>query len=270
MPDMPSLEHPPALAPPPPAVSAWRQWLTAALDLVFPPFCPVCAERLGPGRRDPLCGACWSALERLTPPCCRLCGLPFGVFPGGADDETSDAGGRLCGPCRRRRPAWAYARAAARYGDHVRDALHAFKFGGRRALAGPLGALMAELGPALPLAAVDVLVPVPLHPRRLRERGFNQSWLLARRLAAAWGVTARSDVLARRVATAAQTDLGAEARRLNVRGAFVVRRPELVAGRHVLLVDDILTTGATAAECALALRAGGAATVGVVTVARVG
>jgi ComF family protein len=270
MPHMPSLEHPPALAPPAPAAPAWRQWLTAALDLVFPPFCPVCAARLGPGRRDPLCGACWGALERIAPPCCRLCGLPFGVFAGGADEETSDAGGRLCGDCRRRPPAWTYARAAARYGEHVRDALHAFKFGGRRALAAPLGALMAELGPALPLAAVDVLVPVPLHPRRLRERGFNQSWLLARRLAAAWGVTARSDVLARRIATAAQTELGAAARRLNVRDAFVVRRPELVTGRHVLLVDDILTTGATASECALALRSGGAVTVGLITVARAG
>ena len=267
---MPSLEHPPALAPAPPAPPAWRQWLTAALDLLFPPFCPVCAARLGAGRRDPLCGPCWSALERIASPCCRLCGLPFGVFAGAAAAEDEAEPGGLCGACRQRRPPWAYARAATRYGDHVRDALHAFKFGGRRALAEPLGALLAELGPALPLDAVDVLVPVPLHPRRLRERGFNQAWLLARQLAAVWGVTARADVLARRLSTAPQTDLGAEARRLNVRGAFTVRRPELVAGRHVLLVDDILTTGATAAECALALRSGGAATVGIITVARAG
>jgi ComF family protein len=268
---MPSLEHPPALAPSRPAVPAWRQWLTAAVDLVFPPFCPVCAARLGPGRRDPLCGACWDRLERIAPPCCRLCGLPFEAFAaGGVMSEAAVLGGSLCGACRRQRPPWAYARAAARYGDCAREALHAFKFGGRRALAAPLGDLLAELGPALPLTAVDVVVPVPLHPRRERERGFTQSWLLARRLAAAWGLTARADVLARRVATAAQTELGAAARRLNVRDAFTVRRPELVAGRHVLLVDDILTTGATAAECVAALRSGGAATVGVVTVARAG
>jgi len=137
-------------------------------------------------------------------------------------------------------------------------------------MAAPLAALVADLGPALPLGAVDVIVPVPLHPRRERERGFNQSWLLARRLAEAWGLTARGDVLTRRVATAPQTDLGATARRLNVRDAFTLRRPELVAGRHVLLVDDVLTTGATVSECAIALRSGGAATVGVVTVARAG
>jgi len=266
---MPSLEHPPALAPPRPRAAAWRQWVTAAVDLVFPPFCPLCAGRLGSGRRDPLCGRCWERLERIVSPCCRLCGAPFGAFPG--DDVSvrgTTLGGSLCGGCRVARPPWAYARAATHYGDHARDALHTFKFGGRRALALPLGDLLAELGPALPLAAVDVVVPVPLHPRRERERGFNQSWLLARRLAIVWGLTARADVLARRVATAAQTDLGAAARRLNVRDAFTVRRPELVAGRHVLLVDDVLTTGATAAACAVALRSGGAATVGVVTVAR--
>ena len=266
---MPSLEQSPALAPPRRRVALWRQWLTAAVDLVFPPFCPICADRLGPARRDPLCGPCWEGLERITAPGCARCGLPFGEFAGDARPAGgTDRSGGICGACRRHQPAFAYARAAAHYGDCARDALHAFKFGGRRALALPLGELLAELGPALPLAAVDVVVPVPLHPRRERERGFNQSWLLARRLAIVWGLTARADVLARRVATAAQTDLGAAARRLNVRDAFTVRRPELVAGRHVLLVDDVLTTGATAAACAVALRSGGAATVGVVTVAR--
>lgn len=264
---MPSLEQPPALAPPRRRVALWRQWLTAAVDLVFPPFCPVCAARLGAGRRDPLCGDCWERLERIAPPCCRLCGAPFeGVF---LDGYAGPDAGR-CGGCQGRRPPWAYARAAVRYGGCARDAIHAFKFGGRRAMAAPLAALVADLGPSLPLGVVDVIVPVPLHPRRERERGFNQSWLLARRLAEAWGLTARGDVLTRRVATAPQTDLGAAARRLNVRDAFAVRRPELVAGRHVLLVDDVLTTGATVSECAVALRSGGAATVGVVTVARAG
>ncbi len=139
--------------------------------------------------------------------------------------DAAERGRSICGGCRRHPPAFAYARAAARYGDHARDALHAFKFGGRRALAAPLGDLLAALGTALPLPAVDVIVPVPLHPRRERERGFNQSWLLARRVAAAWRVTARADVLIRHVATAPQTALGAEARRLNVGGAFRVRRP---------------------------------------------
>ena len=151
----------------------------------------------------------------------------------------------------------------------VREAVHAFKFGGKRALALPLGDLLAETRALLPIDAVDLLVPVPLHRRRERERGFNQSRLLARRVACAWGVPLRADVLARAAATLPQTDLGAAERRANVRGAFALRRPDAVAGRHVVLVDDIMTTGATAGACAALLQEAGAATVGVVTVARV-
>ncbi|OGL18649.1 MAG: hypothetical protein A3K12_15250 [Candidatus Rokubacteria bacterium RIFCSPLOWO2_12_FULL_71_19] len=263
------MEHPRTVAPPPAPLGGWRGWLRAAVDLLFPPICPVCQVRLDAGRRDPLCGSCWERLERIAPPICRLCGLPLGGFA----IEPHEAGGgpapHLCGQCRVRPPAYSYARAAARYGDVVREAVHAFKFGGKRALALPLGDLLAETRALLPIDAVDLLVPVPLHRRRERERGFNQSRLLARRVACAWGVPLRADVLARAAATLPQTDLGAAERRANVRGAFALRRPDAVAGRHVVLVDDIMTTGATAGACAALLQEAGAATVGVVTVARV-
>lgn len=252
---MPRLEHVAPVAPR--DADRWRQWVTAALDLVFPPLCPVCDGILGGGRRDPLCGACWEGFERIAPPWCRCCGAPLGIEG-------------LCGACRRRRPRFAYARAAVLYGDLVREAIHAFKFGGRRGLATPLGDLLAGLGfSALPGALPDALVPVPLHPRRARERGYDQALLLARRLERAWGVPVVADALLRAVPTQPQTDLDAAARRRNVRDAFAVRRPELIAGRHVVLVDDVLTTGATVAECARALRAAGAVRVGVVAVARV-
>ena len=176
----------------------------------------------------------------------------------------------LCSTCRTHAPGFDYARSAARYEDVMREALHAFKFGGRRGLAAPLGALLVEaMESRLPAGVPAVLVPVPLHPRRERERGFNQASLLARRVGVAWGVPVRADVLIRAVATSSQTELDAPARRANVRGAFRLRRPELIAGRHVLLVDDILTTGATLSECAHCLREGGAANVGALTVARV-
>ena len=152
----------------------------------------------------------------------------------------------------------------------AREALHAFKFHGRRALAAPLGDLLVEaMAGRLPAGLPAVLVPVPLHPRRERERGFNQASLLARRVGRAWRCPVRDDVLVRAVATPSQTELDAPARRANVRDAFRLRRPELVAGCHVLLVDDILTTGATLSECARCLRDGGAATIGALTVARV-
>src|SRR5712691_13363875 len=115
------------------AARSVRPWLTAALDLLFPPFCPVCQAPLGVGRRDPLCGICWQGLERLAPPWCRRCGVALSIEG-------------LCGECRTRRRPFSYARAAVRYGPIAREALHAFKFSGRRALAAPLAELLAELG----------------------------------------------------------------------------------------------------------------------------
>ena len=237
-----------------------RAWALAALDLVFPALCPVCQATLGARRRDPLCGTCWEAIRRLGPPGCARCGLAA-LTPGAAP-----AG--LCAGCAREQPAWDWALAAAEYEGPARDALHAFKFHGKRALARPLAALVLEQwGPALAAAGLDALVPVPLARARERERGFNQAALLAERLARGLGIDVRPRWLARMRDTQPQSDLGAAERRANVRGAFAARAD--VAGRHVVVVDDVLTTGATAAECARALRAAGAARVGVVAVARV-
>ncbi|HEU5194969.1 MAG TPA: ComF family protein [Methylomirabilota bacterium] len=235
-----------------------RAWALAALDLVFPALCPVCEATLAGDRRDPLCGGCWDALPRLGPPACSRCGLP---------SPALGAAG-LCGGCAQEPPAWDWARAAAAYEGVARDALHAFKFHGKRALARPLGALLLEQwGGALAGAGIDALVPVPLGRARERERGFNQSALVAERVAVGLGVPLRPRWLARARATRPQTDLGAAERRANVRGAFAA--DTAVAGRHVALVDDVLTTGATAAECARMLRSAGAERVGVLTVARV-
>ncbi len=152
----------------------------------------------------------------------------------------------------------------------MREAVHALKFGGKTALANPLGDLMAEAGPAvLPVEVVDCLVPVPLHPTREAERGFNQSMLLARRVSRRWGIPVRPRALRRQRFTRPQTDLDADERRRNVRGAFALSRRAAVDGRHVLLIDDVFTTGATVSECARVLLDAGAATVGVLTVARV-
>jgi ComF family protein len=263
-----TLEHVSTVAPPSPLRTGRRVWIGALLDLVFPPFCPVCQRRLGEGRRDPLCGVCWEGLDRIAPPYCRVCGLPFARVAGSGGPLPPNVG--LCGRCRRRLPPFTYARAAVRYGEVARETVHALKFRGCRALAAPLGDLIAGMATTtgLPFGPPDLLAPVPLHPRRERERGFNQSLLLARRVGQAWGVPVCADALERTLATRPQTELTAEARRANVRAAFALRRPERVAGRHVALIDDVVTTGSTAAACARCLESGGASRVGVLTVAR--
>ena len=225
---------------------------TAVLDLVFPALCPVCETRLGVGRRDPLCGGCWDAIARIAPPYCDACGMP---------------GPPCCARCAAEPRVWDYARSAARYEGPLREALHAFKFGARRALARPLGDLLVEQCAAALPQGVACVVPVPLAWERERERGFNQARLLAERVATRLGVPLRPRWVARVRTTQPQSDLSAEARWANVLGAF--RASAAAAGRHVLVVDDVFTTGATLAACTRALRDAGAARIGVLTVARV-
>jgi ComF family protein len=228
----------------------------AALDLVFPAVCPVCSDRLGPGRRDPLCGACWRAFIRIAPPWCDRCGVP-----------SAAVAPRICAVCAATPPPFDYARAAAVYEGAMREIVHALKFGGRRSLARPLGDLLRESCGRFGVDPPDALVPVPLARARERERGFNQAELVAGRLADTLGVRLRPRWLVRLRATAPQSELSATDRQANVAGAFAAA--PAVRGRHVVVVDDVMTTGATAAECARALRRAGARRVGVLAVARV-
>jgi ComF family protein len=237
-------------------------WATAALDLLYPAVCPVCDQALGPGRRDPLCCGCWAAIERIAPPFCATCGMPWATF----DAAVAPVPAR-CHACRAASPPYDYARAAGVYGGTLRDALHALKFGGARALARPLGALVLDQCGALLGPHVDALIPVPRPRRPPRARGFNQAALIAAYLAAASGLPVKAAWLSRRRGTRPQTELTATERQANVAQAFLAS--PRAAGAHVVLVDDIVTTGATAAECARTLRGAGARAVGVLAVARV-
>jgi ComF family protein len=239
-------------------------WLVPVLDLLFPAVCPVCLARSDHREQRPFCAGCWAALPLVADPGCPVCGRPFAGLPPDLP----------CERCRRAPPPFACARAVALYRDGMREAIHALKYRRRPAVAAPLGRLVADCGPRLlaPLTpatvAFDAIVPVPLHPARLAERGFNQAELLAAPCAAAWGRPLLRGVLVRTRPTRPQTDLGAEARQANVAGAFAVRRPAAVAGRRLLLIDDVLTTGATVAAASAALREAGAARVGVLVLAR--
>lgn len=242
---------------------AWRGALrragARALDAVLPPRCLRCGVTVdGVGA---LCPDCWSQMAFLGAPHCACCGYPF---------EFEMAPGALCAACMRERPAFDRARAVLRYDEASRDLVLAFKHADRTDGAPAYGRWLARAGAEL-LPEVDLIAAVPLHWSRLFARRYNQAALLALALGRATGLPAVPDLLARGRRTPSQGRLSAAARARNVAGAFTVRprRRAALAGRRVLLVDDVLTTGATAEACARVLRRAGAAAVDVLTLARV-
>jgi len=234
-----------------------RRLVEPVLTVVFPSSCGFCGRLLTQPTRGPLCGDCWAALPRHDTPRCR-CGLPL------------PPGRPACGRCRRGHQPLAAATSLGPYEGPLRIAVHELKYRGRRRVAGRLARTLLESSQARSLVEEsDILVPVPLHPRRLRERGFNQAALLARELGKEMDRRFDERALVRRKDTSPQTGLSSAARRRNVEGAFVVRRRGPVAGKVVTLVDDVFTTGATAYECARALAEAGAREVRLLSVARV-
>jgi len=221
----------------------------AFLDVLFPPRCVACGEQ-----GAFLCHACVAAMPRALPPRCPLCWQP-------------ERRGEMCGRCAQARPVFEGARTLYLFEGPVREAVHALKYNHLSALARPMGEMMAAYleAEALP---VDLVVPVPLFGRRERLRGYNQSALLGREVARLCGLPLAEGGLARRRDTAPQArSVDAEARRRNVAGAFVADG-RWVEGRRVLLIDDVMTTGATLDACAQGLRQAGAASVWALTFAR--
>lgn len=238
-----------------------RALLRYALDAILPRRCEVC--RAGVDSRDgrALCPACWARITRIEGPRCPVCGIPFR-----SDAALSQSPTHRCGDCRDSPPAFTCAVAAGLYEGVLAEAIRRCKYHRRVGLIPTLGELLAPALEALP--AVDAVVPVPLHPRRLRTREFNQSLLLAAWVGRRLHRPLWPDALRRIRWTDPQIGLDRSRRLTNVRHAFAVRRPGQVAGRRLLVVDDVLTTGATVNECARILCAAGAETVFVVTLAR--
>lgn len=225
--------------------ASWDRWL-------IPSRCLVCDERGQPDRD--LCAACQADL-RWNRACCRRCGLPL--------PQASDR----CGRCLRVEPPYQHAEAPLIYGFPVDRLLPRFKFHGDLAAGRLLADLFVASLPPRPAGAwPQALLPVPLHTARLRQRGYDQALELAKPIAATLGIPLRADGLQRQRHTGAQSELGAGARRRNVRGAF--RCGLRVLPSHVAVIDDVMTTGATLGECARVLRAAGVATVELWVVAR--
>jgi len=228
----------------------------AVVDGVLPPRCLACGTIVD--EPDALCSSCWAGMTFFAPPWCAVCGLPF---PHPMGEEA------VCADCARQKPSWDRARAVMRYDKHSRHLVLALKHGDRTHVARALGRWMGRAGAEL-LEGADMIVPVPLHWTRLFTRRYNQAGLLAHAVRAAGGPPVMADWLVRRRRTPSQGRLGPVARVRNVRGAFAVRRGCDVKGKRIVLVDDVLTTGATVEECARVLRRGGAASIGVLTLSR--
>ena len=238
-------------------------WANASLRVLLTPLCAACNAPLDRPLDGPVCGGCWSAVPLLTPPLCARCG---DVLPAWRPITP------LCVRGRRHPPLFTVARSAGRYEGSLRHIIHAFKYERRRVLAGTLAGMMKEVGSDM-LAEADALVPVPLHPWRTLGRGFNQADDLARHLGLpVWRV------LRRRRHGPPQAGLPASRRHANVRDAYALqRRPNLtslssasnlITGRVVVLVDDVMTTGATLNACGRVLLTAGARSVQALTAAR--
>ena len=239
-----------------------REFLDAAIAVAFPTECSLCQDELSSAGGLRICRACWAELQPWSGPSCARCGIPF------ASARALDASLAECGACRNDAPGFDAARTLGLYTGKLRRAVLHLKFGGEERLGERLGELLVPAWDGL-LRLGDLgtllIVPVPLHPSRRRERGFNQSELLAAGLARALrrkgGGTDPQVVksyLHRKRATPPQTGLSVAARRENLRGAFEVVNPTAVHGREIVLIDDVMTTGATLSACARALKRAGA------------
>lgn len=234
--------------------------IAALAELLFPTLCLSCGTVMPAREGHPFCGGCRAGLRLITSPLCPSCGIPY------PPDEGPD---HLCGRCLLKKPSFRASRSYGLYEAVLHDAVHAFKYRGNLTLGEQLGRLMADHDyPSFRIEDYELIVPVPLHRRRLRQRGFNQSVHLAREVSRRRGIPLDFLALRRVVDTESQAGLKKDERQSNMKSAFSVTAPERIRGRRILLVDDVHTTGSTLGECARTLLKEGAESVGTLTLAR--
>lgn len=234
-------------------------WMETLLGLAYPPVCALCHERRAGPREGHVCGLCRLGVRTITEPCCQRCGTPFG---------GEIIGAHTCTACRSGSPSWDEARAAVVAEGAVLECIHRLKYQREPWFATFLSGLLAEAAaPRLAGHRWEGLVPVPLHPVRRREREFNQAELLARPLATALGLPLRTDLVRRREPTLSQASLSRDERIRNMRSAFEPAHGGRIRGAWIV-VDDVLTTGATTDGVATVLKTLGATRVVVWAVAR--
>ncbi len=237
------------------------QILRRILDFLLPTSCSYCNSPVGDSTIPFFCSSCWADFAVMTGPLCPSCGKPFE-----SPAALTNSPDHYCLSCRQNPPLFDQALSIGYFEGPLREAIHQFKYRPCRSLGKPLAQWIA--GKLQPVQNIDVVIPVPLHATRLRERGFNQALLLAHELGTVFNLAVCFDNLARIRSTRPQVELSGTERIKNVAGAFALRRPDEVRGKAILLVDDVFTTGATMNECSGVLKQAGSSRVTSLTVAR--
>ncbi len=232
----------------------------ALIDFFFPPRCPLCGDTHEEIEPELFCPSCLGGIKRISHPLCPRCGKGF-VTEAGED--------HLCSDCLLGKGHFRIARSFALYEGLMAEGISRFKYRGTSRLAKPLGSLLANFAdPDFSFHRYDLIIPVPLHSSRLRQRGYNQSLLLAREVGRKFSIPLDFTSLRRIRPTPPQTQLSENERQKNIRGAFAVQDPEILLEKSILLIDDVFTTGATVEECSKVLLGAGAKQVDVLTLAR--
>lgn len=230
-------------------------------EVIFPPQCLGCAEIMHPFNGQIFCPACEEKINFITGSICNLCGTTF---------PDSPAESHLCGDCLEKKPYFSYARAIFKYEDIILNAIHQFKYKNNISTGEILAYFMAGFSfPDIDFTDYSLIIPVPLHIRRLRERGFNQSLILARAIGEKQQIPVDFSLLKRHKFTLTQTGSNKKERTQNIKGAFEVSDQKKISGKNIILIDDVYTTGATVNECAKTMIKAGARKVAILTLARV-
>lgn len=239
----------------------WQSVFKNIADVIYPPACLGCSDILQPEKEKYFCGACQEKIKYLNESICPVCGIAF---------LDSPAGNHLCGHCLEQRPYFSIARAVAAYEKVILEAIHRFKYGRDLSTGSILASFMADFQfPDFDYRNYSLIVPVPLHIKKLRQRGFNQSVILAQALKKKWQIPLNYFLLKRSKSTLTQTGLHKKEREKNIKGAFAVTDTKAAEEKNIILIDDVYTTGATVNECAKTLRKAGAKDIAVLTLARV-
>jgi ComF family protein len=236
-----------------------KTWLDI-LDILFPQCCLACGIGLENRQEISYCGKCRQTIRFILEPYCTICGKPF---------DKAAGTNHLCGHCLRKGWFFKKARAAVGYQSPIAEAVKIFKYNGKMSGLATFAALSQNFLRLQPLEQPDLVIPVPLHRKRLRQRGFNQALILSKKIFPEYITRINTQALKRHIWIRPQTGLKGAERLKNVKNAFMVCKPEEITNKKILLVDDVFTTGATVNECARILLKNRAAEVHVFTFARV-